>query len=104
MKPLDANLVVDEFGLDFFRNHPSFSALSDSVLLDLFHQGTITRLSRGEYIVHLDEKAEDFQIVLKGRLAYYKHCGDHDVLTRHFCQGDQIGFDEMIGLIGRLVK
>ena len=38
---------------------------------------------------------------MRGELAYYKHCGDHDVLTRHFRHGEQVGFDEMIGLVNR---
>jgi signal-transduction protein with cAMP-binding, CBS, and nucleotidyltransferase domain len=37
-------------------------------------------------------------VVIRGDIAYYRHCEEHDVLTRHFCTGEQMGFDVMIGL------
>lgn len=45
------------------------------------------------------EVADDFQVVLQGKVAFYKHCEGHDVLTRYFRKGEQISFDLMIGLI-----
>ena len=101
MQTVDAKAVIETLGLDYLRGLPSFSALEDSVITDLLRGGTIIKLARGEYIARYDEVAADFQIVLRGELAYYKHCGDHDVLTRHFRQGEQVGFDEMIGLVNR---
>lgn len=101
METLDASDVIDRFGLEYFRQQPTFDSLSDEVIVDLLYEGTITRLDRGEYIARFDESADDFQIVLSGKLAYYKHCDGHDVLTRYFGQGEQVGFDEMIGLINR---
>ncbi len=35
----------------------------------------------------------------RGDIAFYKHCEGHDVLTRHFIAGEQIGFDTMIAMI-----
>jgi len=78
-----------------------FSALSDQVIIELLRQGEIERLPKSEYITHIDEDAGDFQIVLQGRIAYYIHCEDHHVLTRYFHQGEQLGFDQMIGLVKR---
>ena len=101
METLDASEVIDRFGLEFFREQSTFGALSDEVIVDLLYEGTIIKLNKGEYIARYDEEAADFQIVLQGELAYYKHCNGHDVLTRHFRQGEQVGFDEMIGLINR---
>ena len=101
METLDANDLIDSLGLEFFRQHSTFGALSDEVIVEMLQQGTILKLAKGEYIARFDEEAADFQIVLQGRLAYYKHCDDHHVLTRYFCQGEQVGFDEMIGLINR---
>lgn len=101
MQTVDAESVIRNLGMDYLRGQPSFNALEDSVIVDLLRGGTIVSLDRGEYIARFDEVAADFQIVLKGELAYYKHCGDHDVLTRHFRHGEQVGFDEMIGLVNR---
>lgn len=101
MQILDVNEVIDTFGLAFFRERSTFTSLSDRVIVEMLHKGTILRLAKGEYISRFNEEATDFQIVLQGRLAYYKHCEGHDVLTRYFGPGEQVGFDEMIGLINR---
>ena len=61
--------------------------------------GVIKRYSRGEYISRLDQVASEFEVVLQGKFAFYKHGEDSDVLTRYFCAGEQMGFDLMIGLI-----
>lgn len=101
MEPLDSDRVIKSLGLPYFKDLAIFSALSDQVVVDMLRQGRIERMSKSEYITHIDEDAGDFQIVLQGRIAYYIHCEDHHVLTRYFHQGEQLGFDEMIGLIKR---
>lgn len=101
MKTVDATEIVAQLGLPFFRDLSTFGALSDDAILAMLESGTIQQLDKGEYIARLGEKADDFQVVLQGRIAYYKHFDDHDVLTRYFEQGEQLGFDEMIGLLTR---
>ena len=101
MKTLDAAEVIDRFGIPYLQELSTFGALSQEVILDLLENGRIDQLDKGEYIAHFSEEATDFQVVLQGTLAYYKHFEGHDVLTRHFRQGEQLGFDEMIGLIVR---
>ena len=101
MQIVDADAVIEDLGFAYFRELSTFGALSDEVIRDLLTQGKIERLQKGEYIAHFAEEADDFQVVLQGRLAYYKRFEGHDVLTRYFGQGEQAGFDEMIGLIVR---
>lgn len=101
MKTLNADEVIKKFGLPYLRELSTFGALSDEVIADLLENGRIDALDKGEYITHFGEEAADFQVVLRGCLAYYKRFEGHDVLTRYFCQGEQLGFDEMIGLIRR---
>jgi len=101
MQLIDPAEVIDTLGLAYLHELSTFGALSDVVILDLITNGKVERLQKGEYITHSHEKAEDFQIVLQGKLAYYKHQQGHDVLTRYFSSGEQMGFDEMIGLIVR---
>ena len=93
--------VLHSFGLPYFRELAIFTRLSDKVIVDMLRGGSLDQLEKGEHITRVNEKANDFQILLQGRLAYYKHCEDHHVLTRYFYQGEQLGFDEMIGLIER---
>ncbi len=101
METVDATQLVEELGISYFRDLSTFGALSDEAVRAMLERGTIQRLEKGEYIARLGEKAEDFQVLLQGRIAYYKHFEDHDVLTRYFEQGEQLGFDEMIGLLTR---
>ncbi len=101
MQLLDPAEVIDTLGLPYMQELSTFGALSEAVILDLITNGKVESIQKGEYISHQREKADDFQIVLQGRIAYYKHQQEHDVLTRYFSRGEQMGFDEMIGLIIR---
>jgi CRP-like cAMP-binding protein len=99
MEILDASEVIESFGLAYFHDLSTFGALSDEVIVDLLNRGTIRRFKKGEYIDRYGEVADDFQVVLQGKVAFYKHCEGYDVLTRYFRKGEQISFDLMIGLI-----
>jgi signal-transduction protein with cAMP-binding, CBS, and nucleotidyltransferase domain len=99
MNTIDASAVIEKLGSPYFRELSTFGALSDDMIADILHRGHINQLQRGEYLARFDQPADSFQVILSGRLAYYKHCGDHDVLTRYFEKGEQMGFDLMIGLI-----
>lgn len=101
MKILGSEETIAAFGLPYFRELSTFGALSDEIIVDLLNHGTITHLARGEYISRTEEIVNTFQVVLQGRMAYYKSFAGRDVLTRHFCQGQQVGFDEMIGMIAQ---
>lgn len=101
MKILDAAEVLDKLGIAYLQELSTFGALAEAVIIELLQQGRVEQLEKGEYIAHFDEVAADFQVVLQGSLAYYKRFEGHDVLTRYFRQGEQLGFDEMIGLIVR---
>ena len=100
MEQLDPKTVFADYGLAYFRELATFGALSDEAIQGLVECGEISRLQVGERIERYHESAEDFQIVLAGRMAFYK-CSEQgeEVFTRYFNTGDQIGFDLMIGLI-----
>ena len=101
MQEVQAAEIIQELGFSYLRELSTFGALSDEVIGDLLERGTIERYRKGEYIARFGEEADDFQVVLQGRMAYYKRFEGRDVLTRYFGRGEQIGFDEMIGLIVR---
>ncbi len=99
MEILDAHETIETLGLPYLRELSTFGALSDEVIVDMLTNGLIRRFAKGEYIARLDQIASEFEVVLQGRFAFYKHSEDSDVLTRYFCAGEQLGFDLMIGLI-----
>lgn len=99
MDILNADEVVETLGLAYLRELSTFGALSDEVITDMLTNGVIKRFEKGEYVVRINQIAAEFKVVLRGRFAFYKHGEDCDVLTRYFCQGEQMDFDLMIGLI-----
>ena len=101
MQNVSPDDVIESLGISYFQELSTFGALSSEVIEDLLKHGRIEKYDQGEIIEHFKEEAADFQVVLKGKIAYYKRFEDHDVLTRYFKTGEQVGFDEMIGLIAR---
>lgn len=99
MKMLQAQQLIGEFGLPYFRGLASFGALSDEAITDLITQGKVISLKQGEVLQTYEDEVQGFHIVLLGNIAFYKHCEERDVLTRHFLAGDQVGFDTMVGLL-----
>ena len=99
MEVLGAAEVIEDMGLAYFRELSTFGALSDDMIVDMMRKGTIRRYRRGEYIARYGEVANEFQVVLQGRMAFYKHSDVCDVLCRYFSAGEQMGFDLMIGVI-----
>ena len=99
MQILDAGETIEMLGMDYLNELSTFGALSDEVIVNLLENGVIKRYARGEYVTRLNQVASEFQVLLRGRIAFYKSFEGHDVLTRHFRQGEQIGFDLMIGLL-----
>lgn len=98
METLAAASVIEQHGLPYFRELATFGALSDEVILYILNEGSITLYKQGEYLQR-QGAANDFQVVLSGKIAYYKHFGGQDILTRHFTAGEQVGFDLMLGMI-----
>ncbi|MEM7564476.1 MAG: cyclic nucleotide-binding domain-containing protein [Pseudomonadota bacterium] len=99
MQELRAADVIDSLGLPYLKGLSTFGALSSQVIEDMLTQGLVRQLEKGEYLARYGQQANEFQIVLKGRIAFYKHSSECDVLTRYFNAGEQMGFDLMIGMI-----
>ena len=99
MEIRDADEVIEELGWTCLNELSTFGALSNKVISNLLKNGVIRHYQKGEYVVRVDQVAEDFQVILRGRVAYYRCFDGRDVLTRCFDQGEQMGFDQMIGLL-----
>ncbi len=99
MQVLDAGEIIETLGFEYLNELSTFGALSNDVIAELLGNGVIKHFEKGEFVTRLGEVASDFQVVLRGRIAFYKHFEGRDVLTRYFKRGEQIGFDLMIGLL-----
>ncbi|GGK55994.1 Crp/Fnr family transcriptional regulator [Amphritea balenae] len=99
MQILESQSIIDELGLDYFRGLSTFGAISEAAITDLISKGSVVSLTQGEVLKGYQAEVTGFTIVLQGDIAFYKHCEGHDVLTRHFIAGEQIGFDTMIAMI-----
>ena len=99
MDILDATETIEMLGFEYLNELSTFGALSNKAIVNLLENGVIKHFARGEYVTRVNQVASEFQVLLRGRIAYYKCFEGHDVLTRHFNQGEQIGFDLMIGLL-----
>jgi len=99
MEVLDAGEIIETLGFEYLNELSTFGALSNEVIADLLSNGVITHFAKGEYVTRVGQVASDFQVVLRGRIAFYKCFEGRDVLTRYFNQGEQSGFDLMIGLL-----
>ena len=99
MEIRDADEVIEELGWTCLNELSTFGALSNKVISNLLKNGVIRHYQKGEYVVRVDQVADDFQVILRGRVAYYRCFDGRDVLTRCFDQGEQMGFDQMIGLL-----
>jgi signal-transduction protein with cAMP-binding, CBS, and nucleotidyltransferase domain len=99
MQIIDANETIASLGMTCLNELSTFGALSNGFIVSLLHNGVIRRYKKGEYITRSEQIAEDFQVLLSGRMAYYRRFEGRDVLTREFHQGEQMGFDQMIGLL-----
>ena len=99
MKIRDADETIKELGWTCLNELSTFGALSNDVIVELLQNGVIRHYQKGEYVVRMDQVANDFQVILRGRVAYYRRFDGRDVLTRCFSQGEQMGFDQMIGLL-----
>ena len=98
MDTVSATELTNSLGMSYFRELATFGALSDKAITSLLEQGSIAKRARGETRAVRCAQVSDFYVVLQGDIAYYRHCEEHDVLTRNFRTGEQMGFDVMIGL------
>ncbi|MBY4678970.1 cyclic nucleotide-binding domain-containing protein [Marinobacterium arenosum] len=98
MKTITAAEVLEGLGQAELRTLSTFGALSDAAVVNLLERGDIKMRAKGEVVTLEKAYMASFFVVLTGDIAYYRHCEGRDVLTRHFRCGEQMGFDNMIGM------
>lgn len=99
MVEVDAEELIGSLGMAWFHNLSTFGALSDKAIISLLESGQVLQLEQGEVLCQYGMEVTGFTVVLKGDIAFYKHFSGQDILTRHFINGEQIGFDAMLAMI-----
>lgn len=69
MKICDADETIDKLGRGWLNGLSTFGALSNDVIADLLRNGVIRHYQKGEYVLRLDQVADEFQLLLSGRAA-----------------------------------
>jgi len=95
---ISADRLISERGINYFRELSTFGALPDAAIRALLELGEIRRRHKGENRDVSGPAPGQFFVVLEGKVAYYQHGKGRDVLTRHFCKGEQMAFDVMIDM------
>lgn len=101
MKNLDAQRLIAESGLDYFKSASTFGALSDEAIRYLLINGQPRLLDAGECVFEVGEPGAFFVVVLDGKVGYYRDTDNGRVLTREVGFGEEVGYVSMIGLFER---
>ncbi|WP_250460746.1 Crp/Fnr family transcriptional regulator [Microbulbifer litoralis] len=98
MRQLDGDFLLDEVGIEHFKDAAAFGALTDEAITYLIKKGRIHALHKGETLVRAGEPSGSFFIVLRGSLGYYQALNNHVEHIYDFHFGEAIGFVSMIAL------
>jgi hypothetical protein len=69
MRIRDADETIVKLGWTWLNELSTFGALSNDVIADLLYNGVIRHYRKGEYVLRLDQVADEFQVLLSGRAA-----------------------------------
>lgn len=102
MQNLVGRELIEEFGMDYFKNASTLGALSDKAVTYLLENGILFQLDDGDQLFAYDEPGDNFFIILKGRIQFYKAGKHHSTHIRDYLFGQEVGSVAMIGLHNRV--
>ncbi|MEH6576946.1 MAG: Crp/Fnr family transcriptional regulator [Amphritea sp.] len=104
MRTLDGHQLIEQLGIDYFKEGSSFGALSDEAIRYLIEKGNVLQLEKGEQVFAYGDPGDSFYIVLKGRIKFLKprkrKSGYNHI--RDYTFGQEFGCIAMIGLHERV--
>ena len=101
MRNLMANELIEEFGMDYFKSASTLGALSNTAITYLLEKGTLFQLNKGDQLFAYDSPGDNFFVVLKGTIQFYKPGKHQSTHIRDYLFGQEIGSVAMIGLHNR---
>jgi CRP-like cAMP-binding protein len=101
MQNLTGSELIEEFGMDYFKKASTLGSLSNNALTYLFEKCIISQLDKGEQLFAYDEPGDNFVVVLKGTIQFYKG-KQQSTHIRDYLFGQEGGSVAMIGLYNRV--
>jgi len=102
MRRLAGQRLLDEWGLQYFRDISTFGALNDSTIIHLIRSGQVLELEPGEVLFEAGDESDGFYVILRGQIAFFKYHDGHYAFIRNYHFGENIGFVGMIALHHRI--
>lgn len=104
MNVIDLTQIDAELSADHLKQGSVFGALTSEAIDYLLQQGKLYQIKQGDVIFRHGEKGDNFFIILKGEVDYFKQHQNSTALTRSIGFGEAIGFVSMIALHDRVGK
>lgn len=102
MRILDGKLLINKFGIDYFKEGSSFGALSEEAIRFLIEKGKVLELDKGEQIFAFGDPGDSFYIVIQGKIQFCKPRKNGDTHIRDYTFGQEFGCIAMFGLHNRV--
>ncbi|MEP3351032.1 MAG: cyclic nucleotide-binding domain-containing protein [Marinomonas sp.] len=98
MKTVSVEEAQFDLSISRLKEGSIFGALSEPAIQYLLDEGILKHAYKDDEIFSHGSKSGNFNIVLHGSLAFYKHHNNKSTLTRTIHFGEVIGFVSMIAL------
>ena len=102
MQALAGSLLIEKFGIDYFKDASTLGALSDKAISYLLEKGNVLQLDKGDRLFAYGEPGDSFYVILKGRIQFFKPSQTETTHIRDYVFGQEVGSVAMIGLHDRV--
>ncbi|MEH6579822.1 MAG: cyclic nucleotide-binding domain-containing protein [Amphritea sp.] len=102
MHTLKGDQLIEELGLDYFKQGSTLGALSDKAIIYLLEQGEVIQLEKGDRLFEIGDPGDHFYIVLKGTIQFVRFKQGKIACDIDFAFGEELGYAAMIALHNRL--
>ena len=72
MRTLKGTQLIEQLGLDYFKQASTLEALSDKAISCLLEEGEILQLEKGDKLYESGDSGDCFYIILKGNIQFFR--------------------------------
>lgn len=102
MEDIPGKVLLEEYGLNYFKNISTLGALCDDTLLFLLTEGEVIKAEEDDLLFSTGDKSDGFFIILDGVVSFYKNHHGKQAFIRDYKVGEHIGVVGMITLQDRV--